>query len=170
MGGPQPCHPKAGAARLFETGDDHSQSMVETPVKIVELHSACLLRQWEPVTINPPGPTFDLVSGIPLARQRTHSLLLDSETDHVAVRRPPGAYGVWQRKPAATFLSIMASGDLQVEVEEIRLTDAAAAWVRPNSGRRVVLRVMCRAMYSASRPTPPTSDEASELRKNKPMK
>ena len=27
---------------------------------------------------------------------------------------------------------------------------------------------MCRAMYSASRPTPPTNDDASELRKNSP--
>ena len=39
------------------------------------------------------------------------------------------------------------------------------------AGPRSLVRVaMCRAMYSASRPTPPTSDDASELRKNKPMK
>ena len=40
-----------------------------------------------------------------------------------------------------TFLSMVASGDLQVEVEEIPLADVAAAWLRPNNGRCIVLRV-----------------------------
>jgi NADPH2:quinone reductase len=39
-----------------------------------------------------------------------------------------------------TFQS-WAGGDLQVEVEEIPLADVAAAWLRPNNGRRIVLRV-----------------------------
>ena len=38
------------------------------------------------------------------------------------------------------------------------------------SKRSLVVRpAMCRAMYSASRPTPPTNDDASELRKNSPI-
>jgi NADPH:quinone reductase-like Zn-dependent oxidoreductase len=40
-----------------------------------------------------------------------------------------------------TFMSIVASGGLQIEVEEIPLADVAAAWMRPNNGHRVVLRV-----------------------------
>jgi hypothetical protein len=158
MCAPKPVYPKAsaGAAQLFEPGDDHSQTMLETSVEVVELHTACLVRQRNLVGTNAPGPIFDLVSGIPLTRQRTHGLFLDSETDHVAVHRSPGSYGIGSRKPAGRkrcghdtgekiisekFQPIVASDDLQVKVGEFPLADVAKAWVRPNNGARVVLRV-----------------------------